>query len=337
MDAWSPLQIEKMRLGGNTRLRNFFREQQFPTKLSVQEKFDNDAMEKYRKRLAAMAQGKSVDKIEKIGYIPRPLSPTKKFSSQVSVLGGSSRGRTTRLRRPMSSMSGGLDFRKPTKTDWGLDSLMSSIQKKSSQVASRVAKGTADVTSKLQKGMGEVGQQIKDKDLGSQISSGWNVALGWASKTVKNISEIVNEYDGVNLYNKNAISATSQGKKMESKSSKEYFLGGQRGISSNSYFDGAGDPSSHKAKVTKTFLEADDNECSSLPDKEKVFIQQQKSKLTAQRPVEQKVAVERKILKNSSSGEFNSPDDINGGANGSTHRDLHNVHLGSSDDETWEW
>jgi len=239
MDTWSPLQMEKMRAGGNTRLKSFLRKQNFPPNLSAKEKFDNEAMEKYRERLAAMAKGKSPGEIKKIGYIPRqPRAPKKQFSSMgnnASIGGG-----PIRPSRSMTSMSGGVDLRKPAANDWGLDSLMNTIQKTSSQVASTVVKGTADVTSKLQQGMGDVGQQLKEKDIGSQLSSGWNFAVGWASKTVKNISEVIAEDDGITLYNKDAVSTTSKSKNMESKSSKDYFLGGQRGISSNSYFNDTG-------------------------------------------------------------------------------------------------
>jgi len=235
MDTWSPLQLEKMRAGGNTRLKSFFKKQKFPSKLSAKEKFDNEAMEKYRERLAAIAKGKSVGEVGLIGYIPRQPRVKKQVQSQVySSSGGMGSGQP---RRQMTSMSGGVDnYRKPASNDWGLDSLMSTIQKTSSQVASTVVQGTADVTSKLQQGVGEVGQQLKEKDIGSQLSSGWNFAVGWASKTVKSISEVINEDDGIKLYNKDAVSATGSNIKMEAKSSKDYFLGGQRGISSNSYF-----------------------------------------------------------------------------------------------------
>jgi len=242
MDTWSPLQMEKMRAGGNTRLKSFLRKQNFPSSLSAKEKFDNEAMEKYRERLAAMAKGKSPVEIKKIGYIPRqPRAPKKQFSSMGNNATG---GGSIRPSRSMTSMSGGKDLRKPAANDWGFDSLMSTIQKTSSQVASTVAKGTADVTTKLQQGMGDVGQQLKEKDIGSQLSSGWNFAVGWASKTVKNISEVITEDDGIKLYNRDAVTATSKSKNMESKSSKDYFLGGQQAISSNSYFKDTGTQSS---------------------------------------------------------------------------------------------
>lgn len=248
MDTWSPLQMEKMRAGGNTRLKSFFRKQNFPSKLSAKEKFDNEAMEKYRERLAAIAKGKSPGEIKKIGYIARqPRAQKKQFSS----LGNSASGGGS----SMTSMSGGVDLRKPAANDWGLDSLMSTIQKTSSQVASTVAKGTADVTSKLQQGMGDVGQQLKEKDIGSQLSSGWNFAVGWASKTVKNISEVITEDDGIKLYNRDAVSA-SKTKNMEAKSSKDYFLGGQRGISSSSYFNDTGNQSSKMSQAAKSSREA---------------------------------------------------------------------------------
>jgi len=245
MDTWSPLQMEKMRAGGNTRLKSFLKRQKFPSKLSAKEKFDNEAMEKYRERLAAIAKGKSPVEIGYIGYIPRqPQAPKKTFSTQGNAPSGISGGAVT-------SMSGGVDLRKPATNDWGFDSWVSTIQKTSSQVASTVAKGTADVTSKLQQQVGGVGQQIKEKDITSQLSSGWNFAVGWASKTVKNISEVINEDDGIKLYNKDAISVTSSKNKMESQSSKDYFLGGQRGISSSSYFKDAVNHSSQKPKAVQ--------------------------------------------------------------------------------------
>jgi len=252
MDTWSPLQMEKMRAGGNTRLKSFLKRQKFPSKLSAKEKFDNEAMEKYRERLAAIAKGKSPVEIGYIGYIPRqPQAPKKTFATQGNAPSGISGGMSNRPMRSMTSMSGGVDLRKPAANDWGFDSWVSTIQKTSSQVASTVAKGTADVTSKLQQQMGDVGQQIKEKDISSQLSSGWNFAVGWASKTVKNISEVINEDDGIKLYNKDAISATSSKKKMESKSSKDYFLGGQTGISSSSYFKDTGNHSSQKQKAVQ--------------------------------------------------------------------------------------
>merc|ERR1719320_1339765 len=146
----------------------------------------------------------------------------------------------------MGSMSGGSDFRKKETSDWGFDSFISTIQPTSSSVASTVAKGTAEVTSKLQHEVRGVSQQLQEKDIGSQLSSGWNFALGWASKTVKNITDVITEDDGVKLYNKDAVSTS--GKKMESKSSKDFFLGGQRGISSNTYFENPSSKTERNAK-----------------------------------------------------------------------------------------
>jgi len=242
MDSWSVLQIEKMRAGGNTRLNTFLKRQKFPSKLSAKEKYDNDAMEKYRERLVAIAKGKAPCDIEMIGYQPRqPRTPSKQFSQLQSNSFSSSRNNSVGVLRSMGSisssfMSGGSGFRKKEKkNDWGFDSLLNTIQQTSSTVASTVAKGTAEVTSKLNHGVGVVGQQVKEKDIGSQLSSGWNFAVGWASKTVKNISDVITEDDGIKLYNKDAV--TPSRRKMESKSSKDFFLGGQRGISSNSYLE----------------------------------------------------------------------------------------------------
>merc|ERR1719474_277335 len=99
--------------------------------------------------------------------------------------------------------------------------------------------------------MGDVGQQLKEKDIGSQLSSGWNFAVGWASKTVKNISEVITEDDGIKLYNRDAVPA-GKIKNMEAKSSKDYFLGGNRGISSSSYFKDTGNQSSKTSQTSQS-------------------------------------------------------------------------------------
>jgi len=339
MDSWSPLQIAKMRVGGNTKLKNFFSSQKFPANLSIKEKFDNDAMEKYRERLTLLAKGKLADEIEHIGYISRQPQPKKKFSSQMDS-SGLSRGGAMGSRPHMSSLSGGTDLRKPSAHEWGLDSWMSTIQKKSSQVVSTVTKGTADVTTKLQKGMGDVGQQLKEKDIGSQISSGWNLAMGWASKTVKNISEVIKDDDRIKLYNKDAIRAPSNSKKMESKSSKDYFLGGDRAISSNSYFENTGGLSSNKPKVTKPSKAADAIDHFGFSDKGERLGEPTEIKLPERKPsIDKKAIADTKKSKNNITGhEPDFLDGILGGVNNLNYKKGAEVLVDSTDeDDTWEW
>jgi len=301
MDSWSPQQLEKMRAGGNTRLKNFLRSQNFPHNLSTKEKFDNEAMEKYRERLAALAKGQSPSEIVKIGYIARV--PQRQTSYQLDRSLGSSRGGSRIVSRPMTSMSGGADSWKPADQHWSFDSFVSTIQKKSSQVASSVAKGTAEVTSKLQQGVGNVGQQIKEKDFGSQISSGWNLAVGWASKTVKNISDVIKEDERSKVYNKGATSAVGEGMKMEGMSSRDHFLRGQGGISSKLYFERAGRRSSQRLKVIKP---SDDSESFSFSEESQNFGKPVKS-------IEAEQKISKKTLSVPEKKDTSSLEDILGG------------------------
>ena len=45
MDAWSDQQLAKMKAGGNKRLLDFIQQQGFPDKLSIEEKYDQPAMQ----------------------------------------------------------------------------------------------------------------------------------------------------------------------------------------------------------------------------------------------------------------------------------------------------
>jgi len=74
MDSWSPIQLSRMKCGGNDALHDFWKDQKFPNNLSAQEKYDNEAMELYRAHLLSKAKGESPQSIPFIGYIPRAVT-----------------------------------------------------------------------------------------------------------------------------------------------------------------------------------------------------------------------------------------------------------------------
>ena len=84
MDSWSKIQLARIRYGGNTKLRQFWKEQKFPNKLTSEQRLNNDAMDKYREVLLKRAKGleESSLSIPFIGYKKRQIQQWKKFDSK---------------------------------------------------------------------------------------------------------------------------------------------------------------------------------------------------------------------------------------------------------------
>ncbi|ETO03891.1 hypothetical protein RFI_33511, partial [Reticulomyxa filosa] len=71
MDSWSPLQLARMKCGGNGRLQQFWKFQKLNDSLTAKQKYDNEAMEKYRDQLLREAKGEhNKQEIPFIGYKP---------------------------------------------------------------------------------------------------------------------------------------------------------------------------------------------------------------------------------------------------------------------------
>lgn len=73
MDSWSILQLERMKNGGNSKLKKFWKEQKFPKNMNAKERYDNEAMQKYREHVLALARNEDPCSIPFIGY-KRPTS-----------------------------------------------------------------------------------------------------------------------------------------------------------------------------------------------------------------------------------------------------------------------
>jgi hypothetical protein len=62
MDAWSPLQLDMMRAGGNAKMVEAFREAGIPDDAPIAEKYATAAAALYRKRVKLMAEtGQGLD------------------------------------------------------------------------------------------------------------------------------------------------------------------------------------------------------------------------------------------------------------------------------------
>lgn len=59
MDTWSPLQLAKMRSGGNSKCIEFFEQWGISMKKSIREKYDSKVAEVYRSKISTLAEVKN--------------------------------------------------------------------------------------------------------------------------------------------------------------------------------------------------------------------------------------------------------------------------------------
>ncbi|ETO04320.1 ADP-ribosylation factor GTPase-activating protein 3 [Reticulomyxa filosa] len=66
MDSWSPVQVAQMKYGGNKRLRKFWKYQNLGSSLTIEQKYDNTDMEKYRFQLLKEATKAIQEEVESV-------------------------------------------------------------------------------------------------------------------------------------------------------------------------------------------------------------------------------------------------------------------------------
>lgn len=80
MDKWKDLELEKMKVGGNQRARQFFEDQSdYDDSMSIQQKYNTRAAALYRDKISSLAQGKDWD-----------MNKSSAKNYQTSSFGGSS-------------------------------------------------------------------------------------------------------------------------------------------------------------------------------------------------------------------------------------------------------
>merc|ERR1719354_219241 len=172
MDSWSDVQLEAMKAGGNEQLLKFWEDQGFPSSLPSQEKYDNDAMEAYRAYIKARSKGQSASFPKNIGYKKRVRkAPVRKMNS----LGSS----TQNVR--MEGRGNSHYVRKPVNQDDFFAELTGSIGTMTSSIGSSVGSGLSKLAEKS--------QTVDTDQLKNNIASGWNNFSSWASSTMSNLKD----------------------------------------------------------------------------------------------------------------------------------------------------
>lgn len=149
MDGWSKIQLQRMKMGGNDKLKAFWTAQKFPKSLTAKQRLDNNAMDKYRANLLAKAKGEAVSQIPFIGYQSREvvassnhLQSQSNGSQSLSAMSSNHSSRSHTPSRSGSKMTGfgNTDYNPHQNKDddgWGeFGNWASSIAAKTSAVAS---------------------------------------------------------------------------------------------------------------------------------------------------------------------------------------------------------
>eukprot|EP00401_Gymnodinium_catenatum_P041821 CAMPEP_0117598692 /NCGR_PEP_ID=MMETSP0784-20121206/75541_1 /TAXON_ID=39447 /ORGANISM="" /LENGTH=406 /DNA_ID=CAMNT_0005401177 /DNA_START=22 /DNA_END=1243 /DNA_ORIENTATION=+ len=90
MDSWKPIQLKQMELGGNRRLKAFFRQHNIPDDMPIAQKYNTKAAEWYRKNLRALVDNTAPPPAlpEGTGHLPANdalSSPVHSLSSSAPV------------------------------------------------------------------------------------------------------------------------------------------------------------------------------------------------------------------------------------------------------------
>lgn len=189
MDSWTEKQILQMQRGGNDAFREQFAAAGVPTDLSISEKYNTPQAEAYRQRLTATVEGRAPPSLPQ--WDPSMRKPASSSFSSASYSGGGSAGGDTRgvealkgeseqdyvarqmkLREEararmaakfggngMQGIGSGGETRAPQAPAGGLGDLSGAF----SYFASTVTTAASSAAS-----------IVKDKDLGSKVSSGWS-------------------------------------------------------------------------------------------------------------------------------------------------------------------
>lgn len=268
MDTWAPVQLGRMKAGGNSRMKAFWRTQNFPQRLAPLERYDNDATERYRAQILAEGKGAPRKDLPVIGYQKKVRVPKKGFGGSGSSGHGSSGMGSRGVNR--GGGFGGGPTKQATDDAWGdawgsfttgATKFGSAVAKGASTVGQSASKAASYAHESASQGLRSMQDEEALKDVGTKLKSGWSSMTGWLSNTVNKIGNSTGSGD-LSLYNKDAVDPVKKSGNMKSMGSQEYFQRKQMGskdpmkkmpsLGSASYFNKDATSSSQESAVVVT-------------------------------------------------------------------------------------
>jgi ADP-ribosylation factor GTPase-activating protein 1 len=189
MDSWTDKQVLQMQKGGNDTFRQAFASAGVPTDLSISEKYNTPQAETYRQRLTAVVEGRAPPSLPQ--WDPSMRKPASSSFSSASYSGGGSAGGDTRGVEALKGeseqdyVSRQMKLREEARARMaakfganGMQGIGSGGETRAPQAASG---GLGDLTgafsfltSTVTTAASSAASLVKDKDLGSKVSSGWS-------------------------------------------------------------------------------------------------------------------------------------------------------------------
>lgn len=259
MDTWSPVQLGRMKSGGNARMKAFWSTQKFSAQLAPLERYDNDAMEKYRAQILAEGKGGPKQDIPFIGYKKKVRVPKKGFGGSGSSGHGSNGMGSSNRSGGGTNRSGGFGGGGPTKQDtndawadaWG--SFTTAVAKGATSATQQASKAASYAHESASQGIRSMQDEEAFKDVGTKLKSGWSSMTGWISNTVNKIGNTTGGGSGeLSLYNKDAVGPVKKTGNMKAMGSQEYFQQNRKqmpSLSSATYHKDATSSSQESAVV----------------------------------------------------------------------------------------
>jgi hypothetical protein len=192
MDSWSEKQVQSMRLGGNAKLIQWFKQHGIDSRAPISEKYHTDAAELYRLRLAAIRDGK-----------PPPTElPPKKEAPPAAAPTGSDRALTGFGSQPMPQRNDPLDEISKTASDLSktasqtfsmLAGTISTIGKDAAERLKEVklTEKLSETGQTLSKTGEKLGETLKDPELGKKAQQaalqGWQTVSSSAMSFWKSV------------------------------------------------------------------------------------------------------------------------------------------------------
>lgn len=192
MDSWSEKQMKAMQVGGNSRMKQFFKRQGFPEGLSIELKYDQDAVMLYKEYIAQLVRGETPSDVPIIGYKEKEAKAAPAQVNSSSGGGGKYGGGGGDSFGGMGSGGGGGGGGGKHVSSDLLEDISGAFWSGLSVTKSAATKATSAIAATTTNVAGKLGESTKGVNLDSTAavaSQGWSSLSGWMSSAVGTLAE----------------------------------------------------------------------------------------------------------------------------------------------------
>lgn len=194
MDTWTRRQLTAMKAGGNHGLKQFLKEQDFPSDLLLELKYSSRAFDLYRERIKALTEGRTPSSIPKLGFTeedktrwsePKAAEPKASASGNMRAMGSEPQGAGgVKVDDVLASLSGGFWSAAGATTNLASNAA-NIVAKKSTEAASLVSKKGTEAASSIASSTSKLAQSDLTSTLKTSAASGWSGFSSWIGQAAQ--------------------------------------------------------------------------------------------------------------------------------------------------------